>query len=154
MANLINEISFLQRGCKPMKPVTPYLSFYGNANEAITFYEETFNLENKEMHKYADGDFPHPPEAADYIMHCHLTNGTFSIMLADSATPGESGTSNVAMMIECESEEEVNRLYNALLDSGKAIMELQDTFWGAKYAKVSDKFGYTWDLNFEKRQAE
>ncbi|MFC6041054.1 VOC family protein [Paenisporosarcina macmurdoensis] len=137
-----------------MKPVTPYLTFYGNANEAIAFYEKTFRLENREMHKYGESDFPSPPEAADYIMHCHLTDGTFSIMLADSATPGESGTSNVAMMIDCESEEEVNRLYNALLEDGKVIMELQDTFWGAKYAKVSDKFGYTWDLNFEKRQAE
>jgi PhnB protein len=156
MANLINEINFLQRGCKPMKPVTPYLSFYGDGKDAATYYQETFGLENTGMMKYSDSDggFPYPPEAADYIMHCHLTNGIFSIMLADSPTPGESGTSNVALMIECESEEEVNRLYNALLDGGNAIMELQDTFWGAKYAKVKDKFGYTWDLNFEKRQAE
>lgn len=26
-------------------------------------------------------------------------------------------------------------------------MELQDTFWGAEYAKVKDKFGVIWDLN-------
>ena len=30
-------------------------------------------------------------------------------------------------------------------------MELQDMFWGAKYGKVKDKFGFTWDLNFEKK---
>lgn len=137
-----------------MKPVTPYLSFYGNGKDAAIFYETIFGLENTGIMKYSDGDFPHPPEAADFIMHCHLTNGNFSIMLADSATPGESGTTNVALMIECESVEEVNHLYNALLEDGKAIMELQDTFWGAKYAKVLDKFGYTWDLNFEKGQVE
>ncbi|QBP42226.1 VOC family protein [Paenisporosarcina antarctica] len=137
-----------------MKPVIPYLSFYGNGKDAAIFYETIFELENTGIMKYSDGDFPHPPEAADFIMHCHLTNGNFSIMLADSATPGESGTTNVALMVECESEEEVNRLYNALLEDGKAIMELQDTFWGAKYAKVLDKFGYTWDLNFEKGQVE
>ena len=137
-----------------MKPVTPYLTFYGNAKEAATFYETTFTLDNLGKMKYSDGDFPHPPEASDYLMHCHLSDGTFNLMLADSPTPGEAGTSNVALMIECESDEEVNSLYKALLEGGKAVMELQETFWGAKYAKVQDQFGYTWDLNFQKDKAE
>jgi len=137
-----------------MKPAIPYLTFYGKGKKAATFYEKTFGLENKEMQTYGESDFPSPPEAADLIIHCHLTNGTFSIMLADSAEPGESGASTVSMMIECESEEEINRLYNALLEQGTAVMELQDTFWGAKYGKVRDPFGYTWDLNFEKGLSE
>jgi PhnB protein len=29
-------------------------------------------------------------------------------------------------------------------------MELQDTFWGAKYGKVKDRFGISWDLNYQK----
>lgn len=29
-------------------------------------------------------------------------------------------------------------------------MELQDTFWGAKFAKVKDCFGVIWDLNYPK----
>ena len=137
-----------------MRAITPYLTFYGNAKDAASFYETTFSLENKGMMKYSDGDFPHPAEASDYLMHCHLSDGNFTLMLADSPTPGEPGTSNVALMIECESDEEVNRLYNALVEEGKAVMELQDTFWGAKYAKVEDRFGYTWDLNYQKAQAE
>lgn len=133
-----------------MKPVLPYLTFYGNANDAAAFYEKTFGLENKETHKYGEGKFPSPPEAAEYIMHCHLSNDNFELMLADSLNPGESGTSNVALMISCDSEEEINHLYTGLLNGGEAVMELQDTFWGATYAKVRDQFGYTWDLNFEK----
>ena len=137
-----------------MKQALPYLSFYGNGKDAATFYEKTFGLENKEMQTYGESDFPSPPEAADFLIHCHLSNGNFSIMLADSASPGESGTTNVSLMIECESEEEINRLYNALQEGGTVVMELQDTFWGAKYAKVRDPFGYTWDLNLEKGHAE
>lgn len=136
-----------------MKPVLPYLTFYGNAKDAVAYYEKTFGLENKEMHTYGESDFPSPPEAANYIMHCYLTDGNFGMMLADSTGTGESGTTNVALLIECESEVEISRLYNALLVGGAAVMELQDTFWGAKYAKVRDQFGYTWDLNFEKGQA-
>ena len=137
-----------------MKQALPYLSFYGNGKEAAAFYEKTFGLGNKEKQTYGDSDFPSPPEVADFLIHCHLSNGNFSIMLADSANPGESGTTNVSLMIECESEEEINRLYNALQEGGKVVMELQDTFWGAKYAKVRDPFGYTWDLNLEKGHAE
>jgi PhnB protein len=137
-----------------MKPVLPYLTFYGNAKDAADYYVKTFGLENKEMQTYGESDFPSPPEAANYILHCHVSNGNFGIMLADSTSTGESGATNVSLMIDCESEEEINRLYNALLEGGAAVMELQDTFWGAKYAKVSDQFGYTWDLNFEKGQAE
>lgn len=137
-----------------MKPVTPYLTFYGNGKEAVTFYEKTFGLDNKEMHRYGDSDFPSPPEAAELIMHCYLSNGDFSLMLADSINSGKSGASNVSLLIECESEEEIDRLYKALLEGGSTVMELQDTFWGAKYGKVKDQFGFTWDLNFEKGHAE
>jgi len=137
-----------------MKQPLPYLTFYGNGKEAVAFYEKTFGLENKEMQTYGESDYPSPPEAADFLIHCLLSDGNFSIMLADSTTQGESGATNVSLMIECESEEEINRLYNALLEGGTAVMELQDTFWGAKYGKVRDPFGYTWDLNFEKGQGE
>ncbi len=135
-----------------MKPVTPYLTFYGKGREAAAFYAVTFGLENKEMHRYGDSDFPSPPEAADFIMHCHLSNGEFSLMLADSVDQGESGATTISLLIECESEEEIERLYKALLEDGATVMELQDTFWGAKYGKVKDQFGYTWDLNFEKEK--
>lgn len=137
-----------------MKQPLPYLSFYGNGREAATFYEKAFGLEIKEMKTYGESDYPSPPEAADFLIHCHLSNGNFGFMLADSTAQGESGATNVSLVIECESEEEINRLYNALLDGGTAVMELQDTFWGAKYGKVRDPFGYTWDLNFEKGQVE
>ena len=137
-----------------MKPIVPYLTFYGNGKEAADFYTKTFGLENKGMQTYGDSDYPSPPEAANYLLHCHLSNGDFSLMLADSINEGESGATNASFVITCESEDDINRYYNALLEGGTAVMELQNTFWGAKYGKVRDPFGYTWDLNYEKSQAE
>ena len=104
------------------------------------------------MQKYADANFPHPPEAADNVLHCHLKKGDFQIMLADSADkPSENNKHGVALLINCENVEEANHLYNGLREEGEILMELQDTFWGAKYGKVKDKFGFTWDLNCEKK---
>ena len=131
--------------------VIPYLTFYGEGKEAAELYTNVLGLEQVKIQKYSDANFPHPPEAADYLLHCHLKQGDFQIMLADSAdTPIERSKQDVTLLIDCESEEEANRIYNGLRKEGKVLMELQDMFWGAKYGKVKDKFGFTWDLNFEK----
>jgi len=131
--------------------ITPYLTFYGEGNEAAEFYSSLLGLEQVSMQKYSDANFPHPPEAADYLLHCHLKKGDFQIMLADSADkPAENSKYGVTLLINCESEEEAMRLYDGLREEGKVLMELQEMFWGAKYGKVKDKYGFTWDLNFEK----
>ncbi|MER2090778.1 MAG: VOC family protein [Sporosarcina sp.] len=130
--------------------VIPYLTFYGEGKEAAEFYTKSLGLEQVRIQKYSDANFPYPPEAADYLLHCHLKKGDFQIMLADSTDkPVDNGKHDVTLLIDCESEDEANRLYNGLRKEGKVLMELQDMFWGAKYGKVKDKFGFTWDLNFE-----
>jgi PhnB protein len=132
--------------------IIPYLTFYGEGKEATEFYTNLLGLEQVGMQKYSDANFPHPPEAADYLLHCHLKKGDFQIMLADSADKlAERNKHGIALLIDCESEEEANRLYKGLREEGKVLMELQDMFWGAKYGKVEDKYGFTWDLNFEKQ---
>lgn len=129
----------------------PYLTFYGEGKEAADFYTNLFGLKILRMQKYSDVDFPSPPEAADYLLHCHLQKGEFQIMLADSvkAQPKDE-QHGISLVVQCESEEEAKRLYDDLGEKGEVLMELHDTFWGAKFGKVKDKFGFTWDLNYEK----
>jgi len=73
------------------------------------------------------------------------------IMLSDTfpGNPFDAGN-NVALVLECESDSEIQHLYEVMCEQGLSLMELQDTFWGAKYGKVKDKFGIHWDLNFTK----
>ncbi|WP_342214691.1 MULTISPECIES: VOC family protein [unclassified Peribacillus] len=63
--------------------------------------------------------------------------------------PLEVGT-NISLVLECESESEIQHLYETLRENGTTLMELQDTFWGARFAKVKDCFGVHWDLNYTK----
>jgi PhnB protein len=133
--------------------IIPYLTFYGEGKEAAEFYTNLLGLEQVGIQKYSDANFPHPPEAVDYLLHCHLKKGDFQIMLADSVDKlPEKNKHGVTLLIDCDSEEEANRLYDGLREEGNVLMELQDMFWGAKYGKVKDKFGFTWDLNFEKER--
>lgn len=131
--------------------IIPYLTFHGQAKEAAEFYTKLFGLMNLGVQRYGDADFPSPPEAADLVIHCHLQKGDFQLMLADSTEerPQEI-QQGLSLTVQCESEKEIHKLYDGLLREGTMLMELQDTFWGTKYGKVRDKYGFIWDLNCEK----
>lgn len=72
--------------------------------------------------------------------------------MASDSFPG-SGVevgNNISLALEFESEEEIQNVYDRFSQDGTVLMELQDTFWGAKYAKVKDPYGVIWDLNYTK----
>ena len=47
------------------------------------------------------------------------------------------------------SREETERLFAALGKGGAVAMPLQDTFWGAYFGMLTDKFGIQWMMNCE-----
>ncbi|WP_141432363.1 VOC family protein [Bacillus sp. 03113] len=132
---------------------TPYLTFEGKAKEALKYYEEVFEGEVQGIQTFGEADFPTPPEADDLVMHAQFKKGELFLMVSDSFL-GSTVTigSNVSLALEMESEVEIQKIYGALSKKGTVIMELQDTFWGAKFAKVKDAFGVIWDLNYTKPQ--
>ncbi|MCM3675282.1 VOC family protein [Peribacillus simplex] len=131
--------------------VTPYLIFDGQAKDALAFYAEVFQAEVTDMQTYGEADFPTPEEANDLVLHAKIKKGDLLIMVSDTfpGNPLEVGN-NVALVLECESESEIQHLYDLMCEKGSSLMELQDTFWGAKYGKVKDQFDIHWDLNFTK----
>ena len=134
--------------------ITPYLYFNGNAREALECYKEIFDGEIMGLQTYGEANFPTPPEADNLIIHAQFKKGDLFIMTSDAMGDKkvEIG-SNISLALELESEEEIQTLYDRFTQHGTVVMELQDTFWGAKYGKVKDKFGIIWDLNYTKPQA-
>ncbi|MFS0777423.1 VOC family protein [Neobacillus sp. 3P2-tot-E-2] len=131
--------------------ITPYLSFDGNAKQALEFYKEVLGAEITGVQTFGEADYPTPPEANDRVMHAQLKKGNISLMFSDTF-PGQSTVvgNNITLTLEPESEEEIQHLYDALRKNGKPLNELEDTFWGAKYARVQDQFGIIWELNYQK----
>jgi PhnB protein len=131
--------------------ITPYLMFDGNAKAALEFYRDVFGGEISNLQTYGEADYPTPPEANDRIIHAQFRKGDILIMVSD-AFPGSNVVvgNNISLTLDFESEEEIQTVYDALSEKGTVHMELQDTFWGAKYAKVKDAFGVIWDLNYQK----
>jgi PhnB protein len=45
--------------------------------------------------------------------------------------------------------DEQESIFGKLSDGGAVTMPLQDTFWGARFGMLTDKFGINWMLNCE-----
>ncbi|CAG9613249.1 hypothetical protein BACCIP111899_02463 [Bacillus rhizoplanae] len=132
---------------------TPYLTFNGNAREALEYYKEVFEGEIEGIQTFGDADFPTPPEVDNRIMHARFRKDGLFFMVSDAflGQTIEAGN-HISLALELDNEEEIQKVYNALIGKGTILMELQDTFWGAKFAKVKDCFGVIWDLNYTKPQ--
>lgn len=134
-----------------MNKVTPYFTFNGNASEAISFYVKIFNADIETLQTFGDAKYPTPPEMDDRVMHARIKKDDLLIMFSDTFNDQEVNQgNNISLALELTSEEEIIELYDFLREDGNTYMELQDTFWGAKFAKVHDKFGIIWDLNYTK----
>jgi len=134
-----------------MKRTEPYLIFDGNCRQAMKFYQEClggklFLLPFSEM----PPGIPYPKEAKDRVMHSKLTNGDLVLMASDTmpGMPLQQGN-NFSISIECDSVEEIDRLFAALAMGGTVTMALQQTFWSRRFGMFTDRFGNNWMLGLE-----
>ena len=132
-----------------MKGLQPYLNFDGTTRAAMTFYQQCLGGQ-LEMQTFAEG---HQGDS-DGVMHARLATGPLVIMASDRMKehPFVQGT-NVYLNIDCESVEEIDRLFGALGAGGTVSMPLQDTFWGARFGMLTDPFGINWMFNCPKKPA-
>ncbi|ATH94391.1 glyoxalase [Bacillus glycinifermentans] len=128
-----------------MKSANPYL-FIDGCKEAIAFYQDALGGEVQNV-QLADGIESFKGHEGKYL-HAELHLGDSVIHFSDvfgKVTKGD----HVSVTLECESEEEIRRAYEALKSGGQASLELQKTFWGALHANVTDKYGVKWLLNYQ-----
>ncbi len=133
-----------------MKSATTYLNFDGNTKEAMTFYAKCLDGElNIQSFSDMEQGVLHPG-SADRTIHAHLSSGPVVIMASDS--PAEMRViqgNNFWIMIECDSPAEQDKLWSSFMEGGKALMEVQNMFWGARFGMLRDKFSTGWMFNYE-----
>ncbi|HMK05571.1 MAG TPA: VOC family protein [Ferruginibacter sp.] len=137
-----------------MTQINSYLTFNGNCRQAMTFYKKCLG---GELTLQTIGDSPMadkmPAKMKDCILHATLINGTVTIMASDMVSENGLIKGNaVSLMLNCSSEEEIRNCYTNLAAGGKADHQLEDTFWGALFGDLTDKFGNHWLLHFDKNQ--
>ncbi len=132
--------------------INSYLTFSGNCREAMTFYKECLG---GKLSLQTIGESPlaekMPVKMKEFILHSTLTKGALVLMSTDMV--GENGLhrgNSVSLMLNCSSEGEIKSCFEKLSSGGKKDHPLEDSFWGALFGDLTDKFGNHWLLHFDK----
>jgi PhnB protein len=134
-----------------MKEVDTYLTFDGSCADAMKFYKQCLGAELYSA-PFSEAPGNIPESAKNRVMHAKLTKGGNTIVMASDTMPGTSYQqgNNFSVAVQCESLQEIEKLFTAFSEKGKITLQLQDTFWGARFGMLTDQFGVNWLFNFEK----
>jgi len=132
--------------------VNVYMTFKGQAEEAMNFYAQALGTDKPDLMYYKDmpedPNFPVPEEAKNLIMHGSITfNGQY-IMFSDVMPnqPFNKGN-NMSILIDLDDENDLKRYYDNLLDGGQIQMPFGPTFWAKAFGSLIDKYGIEWQFN-------
>ncbi|MYR46340.1 VOC family protein [Streptomyces sp. SID5910] len=133
--------------------LNPYLSFDGDARQAMEFYEQVFGgtLALKTFGEFGDADAPE----ADKIMHGMLeTPSGFTLMGADTPPGMPYNPGNTfAVSLSGDDEAELRGYWEKLADGGNVAVPLEKQMWGDVFGMCADRFGTPWMVNITVRRS-
>ena len=130
----------------------PYLSFKGNCEEALDFYKLALDGHIAQIGRYGDSPMPSKEEDKNKIIHARLQFGDSLIMASDVMDEEKFKQGNeISLSVECNDNEQLEKVFSKMSEGGKVTMPLQDQFWGARFGMLTDKFGFHWMFNCEKK---
>jgi predicted 3-demethylubiquinone-9 3-methyltransferase (glyoxalase superfamily) len=119
--------------------------FQGNADKAMNFYVSLFpDAEILEIHRYGSDE----TGVEGSIKTARFSIGGQTIMCIDSAVKHDfTFTPAMSFFVECQSEDELNRLYSELAAAGTVLMPIENYGFSRRFTWISDRFGVSWQLN-------
>ena len=133
-----------------MAVLNPYLSFRGNAREAMDFYKSVFG---GELVVNTFGEYQMPgigEDEADKIMHGQLTTPAgFTLMGADTpeGMPYDDSSGGITISVSGTDETELHGYWDGLADGGEITMPLEKAPWGDSFGQLNDRYGTPWMFN-------
>jgi PhnB protein len=131
-----------------------YLNFNGNCSEALDFYEKHLGAKVLNKMRFADMSSTGTPQnlppglKPDGIMHARFTLGETSVMASDA--PNAEPMRSAYISLSVGSNEEAERIYNALTQGGQVFMPMGEQFFAHRFGQFRDKFGVNWMVLHEK----
>jgi predicted 3-demethylubiquinone-9 3-methyltransferase (glyoxalase superfamily) len=126
--------------------ISTFLMFEGDAEEAVNFYVSLFpDSEIINIVRYG----PEMPAAEGNVYHARFTLSGRTFMAFDS--PAEhpfTFTPSVSLFVQCDTENELDVLFEKLSDGGEILMPLGEYPFSEKYVWINDRFGVSWQLSW------
>lgn len=113
-----------------LQQITPCLWFDAQAPEAGALYCSVFN--NAKI-----------VAQSPYVTEIEV--GEQRITLLDGG-PKFKPNASISLFYICETEEEINRIYQQFSDGAEILMPLDKYEWSEKYVWLNDKFGVSWQF--------
>ena len=91
-----------------------------------------------------------PSEMGAKILHSSLTKDQLVLMASDMMGNNIVSGNSISLCVNCSSDEEINSFFDNLAKGGKIVEPLHQSFWGATFGSLTDRFGITWIFNYSK----
>jgi len=128
------------------RKITPFLWFDSEAEEAVNFYTTIFNNSKiKIVSRYGEEGAKAAGREKGTVMTV-----SFQIegqeFIAINGGPVFNINPTISFFVNCDTPEEIDRLWAKLSDGGEIFMELNKYPFSEKYGWVKDKYGVSWQL--------
>jgi PhnB protein len=133
--------------------LNPYISFNGNARDAMEYYRSVFG---GELNVSTFGEFGQPDgPGADKVMHAQLETPAGFTLMASDTPPGMDYTApNSTITVSLSGDDQDLRGYwEKLADGGTVMMPLEKQMWGDEFGMCVDRFGTPWMVNIGQQQS-
>lgn len=150
---VLNAFTIIYLGVKKMS-IDVYINFNGNCREAVEFYAQVFETEKPNIMTFGETppspEYPLPDEARNLVMHTRMNIEGSNVMFSDifPGMPFVEGN-NISLALVSNNIDKISSLFKKFEEDGTVVMELQETFWSKLYGQITDKFGITWQFNYD-----
>jgi len=135
-----------------IQKITPFLWFDTQAEDAVNFYLTVFDHSKiKTATRYGEegAKATGMPENSVMTMAFQIEGRDF---VAINGGPVFQINPTISFFVNCETIQEIERLWGKLSESGTVMMELDSYPFAEKYGWIQDKFGVSWQLILPERE--
>jgi PhnB protein len=124
--------------------LTTYVNFAGKCAEAFRYYEQHLGAKIGMMmtHAQAPDQSQVRPDWKDAVLHARIAIGGTELSGAD--IPNAEPMRSAYLTLNTDSDAEAERVFAALSDGGRVLMQMQETFFATRFGQVRDRFGINW----------
>lgn len=130
----------------PKQRLSAFLTFNGNAEEAMNFYEATFPDATRVSLMLFGPDEPNGDEGK--VLNGALDLGGQLLLFMDMQAkyPAPAFSWSTSLLVICDDEEYFDHVFSGLSAEGMVMMGPEPVGELRKCTWVTDKFGVTWQL--------
>ncbi len=110
--------------------ITPCLWFNSQAKEAGDFYCSHFNKAKIVTQ-------------SPFVTEIEISGQNITLL---DGGPMHQPNASISLFYICETEEEINKIWNAFSKEGMVLMPVSQYEWSEKYGWINDKYGVSWQL--------